>query len=130
MTPSQIEGFIDRIAGLFPTSQVARNTVKNTWTGDDFLLFQTLDDARKVVPLIMDTHNKFPSLKEVHECFRALRHKGQPFEIICGFCDNTGWIYATDEQGVRKTKTNGLKDKNQVLLEYEYVVRCECFTTK
>jgi hypothetical protein len=59
MTPAQIEGFIDRICGLFPTSQIGRNTVKNAWTADDFLLLQDVDDARKVVPLIMEHHDKF-----------------------------------------------------------------------
>ena len=130
MTPSQIEGFIDRIAGLFPTNQIARNTVKNTWSGDDFLLLQSLDDARKVVWMIMETHDKFPSLKEVHECFGQLRKNRQPFENICGFCDNTGWVYPLDEIGVRKTRTHGLFNKEGILLEYNYVVRCECFTTK
>jgi len=32
VTPMQIEGMVDRICGLFPTTQIGRNTVKNAWS--------------------------------------------------------------------------------------------------
>jgi hypothetical protein len=46
-TNAQIEGMVDRICGLFPTTQIGRNTVKNAWVTDEFLLDADVDDARK-----------------------------------------------------------------------------------
>ena len=61
MTPAQIEGMIDRICGLFPTTQIGRNTVKNAWTKDDFLLDATVEEARLVTDWIKDNCEKFHS---------------------------------------------------------------------
>ena len=38
MKPENIELFVDRLCGLFPRDNVARNTVKNAWNKDDFML--------------------------------------------------------------------------------------------
>jgi len=130
MTPSQIESFLDRICGIFPSQQVSLTKAKEAWVLDTFLLSQTVQDGRRVVSMITTNFEKFPNLKQVRECFDQLHMPANPVEAVCPFCDNTGWIYATDEQGVRKTYTSGLRRKNGDLLEYEYVVRCECFTTK
>ena len=38
MKPNEIDLFIDRLCGAFPTATIARNTVKNTWARDEFML--------------------------------------------------------------------------------------------
>ena len=91
MTPAQIEGFIDRICGLFPTSQIGRNTVKNAWTGDDFLLLQDVNDARKVIPIILENHDKFPNLKDVQKAFLHIRQPAKQMIVLCDICDGNGW---------------------------------------
>ena len=95
MTPMQIEGMVDRICGLFPTTQIGRNTVKNAWTVDDFLLEADVDEARKVTDWIKANSDKFPaSLRELHNIFRKVRGlgaKNQPIEIKCDICLGTLW---------------------------------------
>jgi len=127
MTPAQIEGFIDRICGLFPTSQIGRNTVKNTWTADDFLLLQDVDDARKVVPMIMEHHDKFPTLKEVHYEFRLLRKPAiQQTVVVCEICDGNGWD--TGRRWNFNTKELICEGFTKTVLDrtYTYVVPCKC----
>lgn len=95
MTPAQIEGMVDRICGLFPTTQIGRNTVKNAWVTDQFLLDAEVDEARKVTDWIKINSEKFPhSLRELHNIFRKVRGLGtnnQPIEIKCDICLGTLW---------------------------------------
>ena len=95
MTPMQIEGMVDRICGLFPTTQIGRNTVKNAWTVDDFLLDADVDEARKVTDWIKANSDKFPaSLRELHNIFRKVRGLGtnnQPIETKCDICNGMLW---------------------------------------
>jgi hypothetical protein len=93
MTPMQIEGMVDRICGLFPTTQIGRNTVKNAWTADDFLLDADVDEARKVTDWIKVHSDKFPaSLKEMHNIFRKVRGSHQiKSEIKCDICNGMLW---------------------------------------
>jgi hypothetical protein len=95
MTPMQIEGMVDRICGLFPTTIIGRNTVKNAWVADDFLLDADVDEARKVTDWIKANSDKFPaSLKEVHNIFRKVRGlhaKYKPMEMECDICNGTLW---------------------------------------
>ena len=125
MTPTQIEAMIDRICGLFPTSQIGRNTVKNTWTGDEFLLKQEVDDARKVLPLVMHTFDKFPSLKEVHNMFKQLRtsEPKQP-HFLCEICLGSGWD--SGERWENGVQLCGRYEKIVLDHTYTFVIRCEC----
>lgn len=96
MTPAQIEGMIDRICGLFPTTQIGRNTVKNAWTKDDFLLDATVEEARLVTDWIKDNCEKFPSsLKETKKIFNLVRNKGNNTTTLdskdCNICFGTLW---------------------------------------
>ena len=91
----QIEGMVDRICGLFPTTQIGRNTVKNAWVTDEFLLDAEVDEARKVTDWIKANSDKFPaSLRELHNIFRKVRGlgvKNQPIEIKCNICNGMLW---------------------------------------
>jgi hypothetical protein len=127
MTPAQIEGFIDRICGLFPTSQIGRNTVKNAWTADDLLLLQDVDDARKVVPLIMEHHDKFPNLKEVHKAFALLRKPAtEQTIVVCEICDGNGWDNGRRwNYNAKELICEGFT-KTVLGRTYTYVVPCKC----
>ena len=115
MTPAQIEGMVDRICGLFPTTQIGRNTVKNAWTVDDFLLDADVDEARKVTDWIKANSDKVPaSLRELHNIFRKVRGlgtKNQPIEIKCDICLGTLW-----DDGIRYSQ-DGKRLSEQYELE-------------
>ena len=93
MTPMQIEGMVDRICGLFPTTQIGRNTVKNAWVTDEFLLDADVDDARKVTDWIKINSDKFPhSLRELHSIFHKVQGKSEiKSEIKCEVCKGLLW---------------------------------------
>jgi hypothetical protein len=93
MTPAQIEGMVDRICGLFPTTQIGRNTVKNAWVTDQFLLDADVDDARRVTDWIKLNSEKFPhSLRELHGIFYKVTgsHKIES-DTVCKLCDGLLW---------------------------------------
>lgn len=93
MTPAQIEGMVDRICGLFPTTQIGRNTVKNAWVTDQFLLDADVDAARKVTDWIKINSEKFPhSLRELHNIFHKVSGSHQiKSDIECKVCDGLLW---------------------------------------
>ena len=122
MTPAQIEGMVDRICGLFPTTQIGRNTVKNAWVIDDFLLDASVEEARKVTDWIKANSDKFPqSLRELHNIFRKVRTlgvKNQPIEVSCDICKGMLW-----DDGIRYTE-------NGVRLSEHYEVEVQGHTYK
>jgi hypothetical protein len=111
LTPMQIEGMVDRICGLFPTTQIGRNTVKNAWTVDDFLLDADVDEARKVTDWIKINSDKFPaSLKEMHNIFRKVRGQTETkSEIKCDLCKGSLWddgiTYSSDGRQLTEQPT-------------------------
>ena len=111
MTPMQIEGMVDRICGLFPTTQIGRNTVKNAWTVDDFLLDADVDDARKVTDWIKMNSDKFPhSLRELHSIFYKVQGKSEiKNEIQCDLCKGLLWddgvTYSSDGRQLTQQPT-------------------------
>ena len=68
MTPAQIEGFIDRICGLYPSSTIAVTKVKNAWTADDFLLLEDVNEARRIVARIILTQGSQFNGRELLYC--------------------------------------------------------------
>jgi len=117
VTPAQIEGMVDRICGLFPTTQIGRNTVKNAWVIDDFLLDASVEEARKVTDWIKANSDKFPqSLRELHNIFRKVRTlgvKNQPIEVSCDICKGMLW-----DDGIRYTE-NGMRLSEQYEVEVQ-----------
>jgi hypothetical protein len=117
VTPAQIEGMVDRICGLFPTTQIGRNTVKNAWVIDDFLLDASVEEARKVTDWIKANSDKFPqSLRELHNIFRKVRTlgvKNQPIEVSCDICKGMLW-----DDGIRYTE-NGVRLSEQYEVEVQ-----------
>jgi len=126
MTPAQIEGMIDRICGLFPSGQVSLAKAKHAWTADDFLLLQDVNDARKVIPIILENHDKFPNLKDVQKAFRHIRQPAKQMIVLCDICDGNGWD--TGKRWDYATKTLILEGFTKIVFDrpYSYVVRCQC----
>jgi hypothetical protein len=122
VTPAQIEGMVDRICGLFPTTQIGRNTVKNAWVIDDFLLDASVEEARKVTDWIKANSDKFPqSLRELHNIFRKVRTlgvKNQPIEVSCDICKGMLW-----DDGIRYSESG-------VRLNEQYEVEVQGHTYK
>jgi len=126
MTPAQIEGMIDRICGLFPSGQVSLAKAKHAWTADDFLLLQDVNDARKVIPIILENHDKFPNLKDVQKAFRHIRQPAKQMIVLCDICDGNGWD--TGRRWDYATKTLICEGFTKIVFDrpYSYVVRCQC----
>lgn len=113
MTPMQIEGMVDRICGLFPTTIIGRNTVKNAWTTDEFLLNSSVEDARKATDWIKINSEKFPaSLREMHNIFRKVNGSHQiKSEMSCDVCNGELW-----DDGIRFDE-NGRQLNDQYTVE-------------
>ena len=122
MTPMQIEGMVDRICGLFPTTQIGRNTVKNAWVADDFLLDADVDEARKVTDWIKVNSDKFPaSLKELHNIFRKVRGfgvKNQPIQMKCDICNGMLW-----DDGIRYSNAGVRLSEQYEVEEYGHTYK-------
>jgi len=71
MKPENIDLFIDRLCGVFPKDNIARNTVKKAWAADDFLLRSSVEDCRKAL-LILENDGSFPTLPRVKQVLRSL----------------------------------------------------------
>ena len=126
MTPAQIEGMIDRICGLFPSGQVSLAKAKHAWTADDFLLLLDVNEARKVIPIILENHDKFPNLKDVQKAFRHIRQPAKQMIVLCDICDGNGWD--TGRRWDYATKTLISEGFTKIVFDrpYSYVVRCQC----
>lgn len=89
MSPERIELFVDRICGYFPTTNIARNTVKSAWRQEDDLVFLSEDDAKRALAVIQNEPT-FPTLSRVKQIIRML--KKPTFNGYCGMCES-GWVY-------------------------------------
>lgn len=121
MKPIHIELFIDRLCGLFPTTNIARNTLKSAWTRDDIMLDASEEDGKAVLKLC-ESLSKFPaSIGEVRHMFRQVGgHVGGTFG--CELCDHSGWDVGRQTiDGVETFYTMIFMGNN-----YTYVKACQC----
>jgi hypothetical protein len=121
MKPVHIELFIDRLCGLFPTTNIARNTLKSAWTRDDIMLDASEEDGKAVLKLC-ESLSKFPaSIGEVRHMFRQVGgHIGGTFG--CELCDHSGWDVGRQIiDGVETFYTMEFMGNT-----YTYVKECQC----
>ena len=121
MKPIHIELFIDRLCGLFPTTNIARNTLKSAWTRDDIMLDASEEDGKAVLKLC-ESLSKFPaSIGEVRHMFRQVGgHIGGTFG--CELCDHSGWDVGRQIiDGVETFYTMEFMGN-----KYTYVKACQC----
>ena len=103
MKPMYIELFVDRLCGLFPKDNIARNTVKKAWLHDEYLLLNVEEDEVKAAMAVLEADKAFPSLHRVKEVFRGNRKSkiAATAGPICVICDGTGWDHGSrwEQQG-------------------------------
>ena len=129
MQHDNIVEFVDRIDGAFPASKLfVRNLVK-AFANEKFIQDMTVDEGRLLYDLMVRRCERAPSLGDLKQLYINNIWK-RPTRAVCEHCDNTGWTYDYDAEGVRKTRTNGLHDKDGNELQYEYVIRCRCESVK
>jgi len=91
MRKVQIEILIDRICGMYATTSVPRNSMKEAWISDEYLQdFDEQVDRRKLLSMV-ENHNKVPSLPEFKRMLRTLE---PPLAVLlnqCKKCAGSGW---------------------------------------
>ena len=128
MNEQNIEEFVDRIDGAYPAAKLFVKNIYKTFKREQFLQQMTPDEGRRLFDLIIKMCDNVPSLGEVKMIYLTKIYQEQT-KPVCLLCDNNLWVYPVDEHGMRRTRTNGLHDKQGNLLEYEYVIRCECYNS-
>lgn len=132
MTPLQIETLVDRLCGIFPKDNIARNTVKSAWKTDELLIHTSVEEGR-IALAKLENDPGFPSLARVKNLIRSLKPKVTN-SVTCTKCDGGGWdtgitlsIVDLDadikEQMKIRTWTYTQEFNGN---EYTYVKRCEC----
>lgn len=131
MIPAHIEVLVDRLCGLFPSTNIARNTVKNAWIRDEFLLVQALESDMKEVLLKIENDASFPTLARVKQVIRNIHNKNVVAnKNNCSICSGGGW-----DDGSRWEERDGQfimvqdfkKQKNERTgIMQTYVTKCEC----
>ena len=129
MTPTQISEFVDRLDGAYPAARLFVKNMNKAFNHEKFMQDMSVDDGRKLFDLVVRRCETAPSLYDLKSLYITNVWK-RPMSAVCEHCDNTGWVYDYDENSVRKTRTNGLHDKNGNELQYEYVIRCHCESVK
>lgn len=130
MKPERIDKFIDRLCGLFPKDNVARNTVKNAWHSDGFLLDASYEDFIKALK-ILEKDKGFPSLNRVKEVLRGMAPVKE-FSRYCNKCDGTGW-----DTGIRMKRDYSHEEETWIMQRgpyeteemnhiYTAVMQCSC----
>jgi len=112
---------------MFPRDNIGRNTVKNAWGKDDYLL-EADQSMGKAALTIIENDPGFPSLARVKGVFRKLQQKTAVGQDDCKTCDNSGW-----DNGQRWAASTGglvmvmprqiMKDLGH---DYTYVTKCAC----
>ena len=128
MNEQNIEEFVDRIDGAYPAAKLFVKNIYKTFKREQFLQQMTPDEGRRLFDFIIKMCDNVPSLGEVKMIYLTKIYQEQT-KPVCMLCDNNLWVYPADEHGMRRTRTNGLHDKQGNLLEYEYVIRCECYNS-
>lgn len=93
MAPAEIDLFVDRLCSFWPTTNIARNTLKNGWKHSEAFINATTEEAKQVLTLCKPLP-KFPDLNTLEGMFRNLKQTITG-TVGCPLCDNTGFIEAT-----------------------------------
>jgi hypothetical protein len=110
MIPARIELFIDRLCSFWPTTNIARNTLKSGWTHSEVMIAATDEEGRKVLDFCKGLP-QFPSLAQVEHMFKKEMGYGSQ-QVGCPECDYNLWVQAED----------------MIWMGYKYsqVRRCKC----
>lgn len=125
MRPEVIDLFVDRLCGIFPKDNVARNTVKNAWNRDDFLLGCD-EEHGKIALQMLEQDDSFPNLKRVKEVFRKIKGGNDATTTRhCNICKGSGW-----DDGIRYVGTTCVQEhyteEGLDGIMYRVAKRCKC----
>lgn len=110
MTPARIELFIDRLCSFWPTTNIARNTLKSGWTHSEVLIEATDEHGKKVLEFCKGLP-QFPSLAQIEHMFKKeLGHVD--VQLGCEECGGNLWVEAKPTVFMGHT--------------YSQVKRCKC----
>ena len=132
MTPLQIETMVDRLCGIFPKDNIARNTVKSAWKTDELLIHTSVEEGR-IALAKLENDPGFPSLARVKNVIRSLKPKVSN-GISCVKCDGSGWDTGittsivdlnADIKHQYKIRTWTYTETHNNI-EYTVVKRCDC----
>ena len=139
MSPEQIEGMVQRLAGMWPSQIIAMSNVCGAWKQSEVLLRLSVAGGREIVEKVK-TEKQFPSLGHVEALARKQLADDKP---PCQLCKNDGWVYPEDQRTygydgswIRKSDIVDAplldKDGNQIgtykHVGRPHVVRCpQCF---
>jgi hypothetical protein len=129
MNEENIKRFAESISGAYPAKNMFVKNMVAAYSRETFIEHMTTKEASDLFDIIVKECDEPPSLGQI----RALYYRHivkEPAKPICDQCDNTGWIMPLNDDGSRKTRSNGLHDMQGNLLEYTYVVRCVCREVK
>jgi hypothetical protein len=99
MTPNDIDIFVNRLLAMYPNTFAQRRTLEAAWRRDHILLEATTDKAAEVLERCV-AHGQFPTQFEVRTMFKPDHNK--PKQLVgCWLCDNTGWWYPSEGNGVK-----------------------------
>jgi hypothetical protein len=94
MLPAEIDLFVDRLCAFWPTTNIARNTLKNGWKHSEVIIAATADHGKQVLETCKG-FDRFPDLRTIEAQFRSvagLRNSAGN----CQLCGNNGWVEADD----------------------------------
>lgn len=110
MTPARIELFIDRLCSFWPTTNIARNTLKSGWVHSEALVAATDDHGKKVLEFCKGLP-QFPSLAQIEHMFKKeLGHVD--IKLGCAECAGNLWVETNPTTFMGHT--------------YRQVKRCKC----
>jgi hypothetical protein len=110
VTPARIELFIDRLCSFWPTTNIARNTLKSGWVHSEALVAATDEHGKKVLEFCKGLP-QFPSLAQIEHMFKKeLGHVD--IKLGCAECAGNLWVEADPTVFMGHT--------------YSQVKRCNC----
>lgn len=91
MNGNEIELFVNRLAGMFPSQQIPKNTIINTWRNDTGMLNLPVSDGRAALTML-EKDPCFPSLFRVKQVFQRLDEERKFNKPYCTTCDAEGYV--------------------------------------
>jgi hypothetical protein len=88
---NEIELLVNRLAGMFPSQQIPKNTIVNTWRNDPGMLTLSASDGRAALTML-ESDPSFPSLYRVKQVFRRVSENRESKTSVCQTCNSDGYI--------------------------------------
>lgn len=94
MSPAEIDLFVDRLCSFWPTTNIARNTLKNGWKHSDIIVEATTEHGKAVLEKCKGL-DRFPDLRSIEALFKQAKGV-RGISGDCSICGNNGWVQTDD----------------------------------